>query len=398
MTFTDSPALATPEGEDNVRIEYETATNKAATVNKCRLMILYGVKGEMDRVFLAGNPDEPNVDHWSEFDDPAYIGDTYYSLLGQAGSPIMGYSVQNDKLVTHKRGEENNSNVFVRYGELDDEGFGVFPKVNVLQGEGAVSTRAFASVSGEPMFLSALGVQAMTPNDVTGERYVQRRSYFIDAQLKQAADLSKACAVVFGRFYVLAVGDRLYLLDSEQKEYVSKQPYSTYQYECYYWTGINASAVFVRGGALCFGTEGGKVCRFTGGKTEEVYSDDGVAIPAAWTTPLLNLDRWSRKKTVTGAWVVAQPYGRSGGTINYATDKYYEKPVREFNVDIFSFEDIDFSRFTFNCMDRPNVVATGKKAKKIKLFALKVENGRLNEPFGLQAIEIEYRTGGKVKR
>mgnify|MGYP000776611868 CR=1 FL=1 len=59
------------------------------------------------------------MDYWSEWSDPAYFGDVSYSILGQESSPIMGYSVLADTLVTHKQGEENGRNAFVRKGELD---------------------------------------------------------------------------------------------------------------------------------------------------------------------------------------------------------------------------------------------------------------------------------------
>ena len=172
VTFKTAPGKSPVDGEDNVQITYEVA-DRADTINKCRFCILYGVSGALDRVFAAGSPDEPNVDYWSEWSDPAYFGDVSYSILGQESSPIMGYSVLADTLVTHKQGEENGRNAFVRKGELDSDGFAVFKITNVIQGDGAVATRSFASLNSEPLFLTARGVYALTPSDVTGERYAQ---------------------------------------------------------------------------------------------------------------------------------------------------------------------------------------------------------------------------------
>lgn len=101
----------------------------------------------------------------------------------------------------------------------------------MIQGDGAVATRSFASLNSEPLFLTARGVYALTPSDVTGERYAQERSWYIGAALTREQALEKACATVWGRFYVLAVNGTLYLLDGAQKSYESKNPYSTYQYE-----------------------------------------------------------------------------------------------------------------------------------------------------------------------
>lgn len=399
--FSAAPGKSPVEGEDNVHITYEVA-GKAEEVERCRMSILYGVNGAMDRVFMTGDPENPNLDRWSEWSDPAYIGDTNYGLLGSDASPIVGYSVLNDCLVAHKQGEEHGRNAFVRRGSLDAEGNAQFLITGVVQGEGALAPRSFASVSSEPLFLTKQGVYALTAADITGEKYAQGRSYYIDSALKRETGLEDACAVAWGRFYVLAVGGRLYLLDTSQKVYESKAPQSAYQLEAYYWTGIDARCLWVQDGALRFGTAEGAVREFWPGGQSKHYSDgDGeTAKPVAawWTTPLMNLSTWANLKTVTGVWVVAQPHTRSGGTIWYATDKEYEKAVREYNVDIFDWNDIDFQRWTFNSLDRPMVVNARKKAKKVKLFQVKVVNDRMHEPFGIFAIHINYRIGSKVKR
>ncbi len=320
ITFHTAPGKSPAEGEDNVQITYEVKANHADQINHCRFAILYGVKGAMDRVFMAGSSEEPNVDYWSQWNDPTYFGDTWYGMLGQESSPIVGYSVLSDALVTHKYAEENGRNAFVRKGTLDDDGFAVFPISNVIQGEGAVCPDAFESLSSEPVFLTRRGVYALTPSDITGERYAQERSFFISAALENK-DLSGCCAVRWGRFYVLACNDRLYLLDSAQKSYEGKTPYSNYQYECYYWENVGASSLWVRENTLYFGTKSGEVRAFWQDKLTSHANDDGAAIKARWTTPLMNFGFWDRLKLISGVWVVGQPYTRSGGNIYYATDR-----------------------------------------------------------------------------
>lgn len=94
---------------------------------------------------------------------------------------------------------------------------------------------------------------------------------------------------------------------------------------------------------------------------------------------------------------VGQPYTRSGGNIYYATDREYAKLARGYKVDIFNWDDIDFNRWTFNTLDRPNVVPARKKVNKVKLFQVRVENEEPNELFGLTAIQVNYKRGGLVK-
>lgn len=398
VSFTAAPGKSAVEGEDNVQITYEVA-GKEATINACRFCFLYGVNGALDRVFAAGSPKEPNVDYWSEFNDPAYFGDMWYGILGQEASPIMGYSVIGDSLVTHKAGEENGRNAFVRKGELDKDGFAVFKITNVMQGDGAVARRSFANVNSEPLFLTARGVYALTPSDMTGERYTQNRSWYINGALTQA-NLASASAVVWGRFYALAVpGEkRIYLLDAEQKTYAEKAPQASFQYEGYYFTDIGAECLWTRGKVLCFGTADGRVCELHTADTASSYLDDDKPIKAHWTTPLMNLGTWANLKTVTSVWVVGKPSTRSGGDVYYITNRDYERLGRSYNIDIFDWGDIDFDRFTFNTLDGPVVVPIRKKAKKIQLFQLKIANEREREAFGVLAMQINFKTGGKVKK
>ena len=398
--FSAAPGESPVEGEDNVRITYETAA-KAQLVNACNIAILYGVNSALDRVFMTGDPAYPGTDRWSEWNDPAYIGDINYGVLGSDACPIVGYSVLSGLLVAHKENEENGRNAFVRAGTLDDEGNAQFLITNVVQGEGAVAPGSFASISSEPLFLTKRGVFSLTSADVTGEKYAQNRSFYLNGALQRESRLSEASGLVWGRFYVLAApgSGRLYLLDTERKVYESRAPASSYQLEGYFWTGVNAVKLWQQNGQLRFGTQDGKVCEFwPADGVSGHYNDDGQPVAARWTTPLMNLGVWSNLKTVTGVWVVGQPHARSGGEIYYATDKLYEKLARSYNIDIFDWNDIDFTRWTFNTLDRPAITNARKKAKKVKLFQVRVENARESEPFGIFAIHINYRVGSKVKR
>lgn len=398
--FSAAPGESPVEGEDNVRITYETAA-KAQLVNACNIAILYGVNSALDRVFMTGDPAYPGTDRWSEWNDPAYIGDINYGVLGSDACPIVGYSVLSGLLVAHKENEENGRNAFVRAGTLDDEGNAQFLITNVVQGEGAVAPGSFASISSEPLFLTKRGVFSLTSADVTGEKYAQNRSFYLNGALQRESRLSEASGLVWGRFYVLAApgSGRLYLLDTERKVYESRAPASSYQLEGYFWTGVNAVKLWQQNGQLRFGTQDGKVCEFwPADGVSGHYNDDGRPVAARWTTPLMNLGVWSNLKTVTGVWVVGQPHARSGGEIYYATDKLYEKLARSYNIDVFDWNDIDFTRWTFNTLDRPAITNARKKAKKVKLFQVRVENARESEPFGIFAIHIHYRVGSKVKR
>lgn len=403
VSFSAAPGKPAVEGEDNVRITYEVES-KADTINKMRIGVVYGVNGAMDRLFLAGNPDEPTTDRWSEWNDPAYWPDINSGELGQDGAPIIGYSVLGDRLVTHKKSETEGRNAFVRAGELDEDGDAVFRIVNVIQGEGAIAEKGFQSFGGEPVFLTRDGVFALTPSDLTGERYTQLRSWFLNGGLLREKNLEDACSCVWGRFYCLGINGKIYLLDNEQKSYEQRSPNSGYQYEGYLFTDIPARVLWVnKDGLLSFGTEDGRICELgdptesnTGTDYVSVNDEEGVPVKAWWNTPLMSLGTWSQLKSINNVWIVAVPYRRSSGVVEYATDRKIGKEVRRYTVDIMSFINMQFSRMVFSSIDRGSIFATRKKEKKAKMFQITVKNEE-KEPFGLLAITLQYTIGGKIK-
>ena len=417
VTFAEAPPPSPVTGEDNVRITYEKGSCGKDKINSCTLGILYGQGGAPNRLWLSGSPAEIGVDWCSEFEDPTFFGDLNYTNVGNLNNPVMGYATTGNMLVTFKRNEENNRNVFIRssvYGKENDAW--EFPFVSILEAEDALG--AAGNFDNEPVYLTKNGIYAVALTDgVSGDRYLQNRSYYLQGGLAKEKNLHNAKAITFGRYFGIAVNGKVYLLDKNQKNYEANQPHSAYQYEGYLWTSIPATTLWNRGGTLCFGTAGGELMAFMEKDTPGAYSDNlrenplygtqetpaqpqllGEAIEARWTTPLMELSGYSRYKTVKDVWVVGQPYGRSGGEIYYATDKEYERLVREYTVDIFDFNDIDFNRFTFNTLNRPSIVPTRRKSKKVKLFQVRVENTRQEEAFGILAIVLEYTEGGKIKK
>ena len=57
------------------------------------------------RLFLAGNPDYPNLVHWSDLNNPLYFPENNYAYIGESAYPIAGFGKQDDMLVIFKENE-----------------------------------------------------------------------------------------------------------------------------------------------------------------------------------------------------------------------------------------------------------------------------------------------------
>ena len=395
VTFDTAPADGS--GVDNVVIEFsKTVSGYGDRIKKCTIYASYGFNND-NRVFLSGNPDYPNVDWQSGLDDPTYFPDTGYTKIGSDSSAIMGYLKQGDGLAIIKEQSSQDSEIYLRTAAMTDTTV-YFPVKQGLSGLGAISKYCFANLRDDPLFLTRDGVYALVSTSVTQEKSLQDRSYYVNAQLTREADLSDAVAAVWNGYYVLCVNDTCYVADRRQQ--TGKSQTEQYSYEWYYWTNIPAVVLMETNGELYFGTSDGKVCKFNSDlNIGSQYNDDGAAIVARWSTKAEDFGHITRKKTLTkkGCGVMIKPYARSSVKVYVATDWFQKTLVQSGNMDLFDFGDIDFSRFTFNTLDTPQVVALNSKVKKFIVIQLILENDEINEGFGVYGIQVQYAIGNYVK-
>ena len=275
ITFSNVPPAPVVSGEDNVFITAsKTNEEYKANINKALVCTLYGSNGGRDRIFCAR---DNNKDFYCEFNDPLFWGDLSYTNLGSDSSKIMGYSIVSDKLVTHLDYADDDTTAILRESFVI-ENKTQFRLAGSYQGNGAISKHAFGVLATEPMYPTVDGISAVTPADYTTERSAQIRSYYINRTLKKQ-DLSTSYGCIYNDFYMLAVGQYIFALDSLQVSTTRDMPYSTRQYEGYMMDKINARILWEHNGILYFGTENGSVDEFfTDYNLLSSYNEEGRKI------------------------------------------------------------------------------------------------------------------------
>ena len=399
ITFKNAPGVSPAGYTDNVHI---TASRDwgdyKSRINYCTVSILYGVNGSANQLFLTGNYKFINYDWHSEVNNPLYFADIWYDTIGQDSSSIIGYSIVSDYLAAHKDEGEDGRNIILRRGTLGSDNDISFPVVNSIQGQGAIGKRNFAYLN-ENLFVTKLGVYAITAQDITGEKYTQSRSFYIDKAL-QEEDLENSFALVYRDYYVLAVpSGRLYFLDGLQKTYEKNAPLSSFQYECYYAEGIDARVLYRENDTLCFGTANGELMEFyIDAEDPASYNDNGKAIAARWDMPDISGKLFYKNKTfrymsvrlasaiATGFELWAQSRG--------LWRKYYDASAR---ARYWDFSYIDFSLINFSSDSTPRTIGSKVKIKKVDKARFSIRNEKLNEPFGIYNVAFEYTQSGNYK-
>lgn len=274
------------ENRDNIFVTFEhSVEGYIDRIANCNFGVLFGVSGNTDRLFLAGNAEYPNIDFHSEADDYTYFGDLNTSSMGSDSVPISGYGRLSDStLVVYKSETSQEASIFYRTGtykeSYDSSGNldsirGVFPTSAGSIGEGVISRYACANFAGDNIILSRNGVFGivLADNVATTERYTRERSRSINEKLKTHADLSEAVGIVYQNRYYLAVDNVVYIADSRYKYTSNDDIDNSYNYEWWYWDNCPVRVWASIDNVLYFGSADGQICVFDNEYTDRTYQD-----------------------------------------------------------------------------------------------------------------------------
>ncbi len=403
IKVTTAPATAVA-GQDNVKITFEAVNTKTGLfvqsredLLKANLVKAYGYENT-DRLFVV--TDDKTI-RYSDVNKPTYFPDDGYLMVSHKGK-IQGLHRYQRNLVAVTDDSEIESTVFFISGREygGDTFFGVTPATS---GTGAIAPRSFDTLIDEPLFLSRNGIYAISNTSTESRTVIRNRSFYIDRKLKEEENLHNAVSVVWNNYYILCINGHCYVLDGRNTS-SEKGNNTNYVYESYYWENVPAKHLCEYQGDLYFVTEDGKLCKFNSdlkdlskfsdGGVLEVMSDgtkvikDGKAICCRWST-VLDDDGYAHYfKTMNkkGSMFTAVPYEHSSVRVSYSKDGETPIVIGTAYLDIMTWANIDFSRFSFNSNIHIQDVYFKKKLKKYKRLQLIFENDTNNEPFGLVSI------------
>lgn len=275
---------STGEGKEcNVTITFEAYyedKDRFDSVRKCRFGTVFGAYGNSDRLFLSGNPDIPNVDFYSLFDDFTQFTEASRTVMGSANVPITGYMRLSDSVLATLKADNTVEPTIYYRSATERENSEGHTEVNFTRwaggiNEGCVNPHTVVNLAGDDIFVSPNGVYGVVQiqNTSKNDRYIRQRDMLISAELRKR-DLTDAVSFVYGNRYYLSLGNgECYVADPRYKNYLSEDIDGSFNYEWWKWTNVPARVFANVDGELWFGTDSGLLCRFDGEYSDRTYVD-----------------------------------------------------------------------------------------------------------------------------
>ena len=150
--------------------------------------------------------------------------------------------------------------------------------------------------------------------------------------------------------------------------------------------------MWVENGTLYFGSPGGQIRAFyTDSEQLTSYNDDGQAIYACWRMPDQQGKNFYRNKTFSRFSVELSSAVATSVSAWARVEGLWELLFEDdTSARYFDWSNIDWEKWTWSCDDTPRTIGQKIRIKKVDKAGFRVENGALNEPFGLEAISIEF--------
>lgn len=230
-------------------ISCKTDTSLQQKIAKMTSSIWFGGTdgGGGTRLFLCGNPDEPNLVHWSDLNNPLYFPENNYAYVGDSAQKVTGFAKQSDMLVIFKPRETyyttyvtgNNYSVNdVISGAIVDVTTvsATFPIYQIHSTIGCDLSDTIQLCSNKLIWANTdKKVYTLATTYTYSEKNIYTVSEMIERKFKDL-DFSTAFALDYSSHYLLFVGKKVFILDysTNSVKYVSSYAKDTSAKSCWY--------------------------------------------------------------------------------------------------------------------------------------------------------------------
>ena len=382
VTIVPTPS----QGLDNVEITWlKSNLSNRNFIKKMKFGTIFG--GDVDtRVFLYGNPDEPNRIRYSGVTEDGIPSVEYFPTFNQLDVGAKNYSVtdltrQYDRLLVTTNKPEA---YYLTLGTLQidenrvESSVQTFPlnetHGNIAMGQGRV-------LNNDPVTIEDGAIIKWKSTNVRDERNMSDISQKIKLDLI-GRNLKNVKTLDYQKEnqYWVVDGDRIYI----------------YNYVNDTFSRITTAHVLNNitelDGNVYATTEQGKIVKFG----EQFADYDGFVINAKWEMDFYDFETPYLRKTMRKIWVLMQPQAKASAEIGYITNKNESPTKKRIEYSLTFFDDVDFSDFSFQVSNNPQPFRLKLKAKKFTNLKITIDNKERTD-CTILALSLRVETGGESK-
>lgn len=381
VTFVSAPA----NGVNNVEVAWtKTEPENRGLVTKCRY---YGGQ-YYARFWIYGNPEHKNTRYCSGVTMAGVSDPTYWPMYTDSDvgeHEITAITTQYDKQLIWTAGDSSGASAWYSTSETYiDPNSGImstlFPVFPINAKVGNMAPGQVQIILNNPITIWK-GVYQWVSTYVMNEKNAEWISKRIQRDL-DPLDLSKAITWDWDDkgLYFLAVGQRIWVYN--------------YRVDAWYILDLphEPTCFMTEDKKLLFGTTTGQIMRFS----EDIPTYDGEIIESDWHMGFYHFGTEWQRKFIQRVFVSIQPLVASHVDVTFQTDLRDVNEVVTARYRLSSFDDWDFSTFSFATNYSPQPFKFKIRAKKIDYFKLKLSNKGTDGAIVL-SITLPVRTGGEVK-
>ncbi len=205
------------------------------------------------RLFLGNNSSEKNLVVWSALNNPLYFSENCYFYVGETDSAVTAFEKQADMLVIFKKSEiyyaKYQTNTEITAADLMNQtvidyaaNSVAFPLTLIHSSIGCDCPDTIRLCRNRLVWTTSQGrIYTLVSNNEYSERNVFEIGEMIYKKLKgKSSALKKACSAEWEGYYILLMGEEMFLLDYNSYGYqyissYSKADDANSRIPCYYW-------------------------------------------------------------------------------------------------------------------------------------------------------------------
>ena len=358
------------------------------------------------RLFLCGNNEEKALVMWSGRDNPLYFPENSQYYVGDESGAVTGFGKQSNLLVIFKNHETwctqytRNTDItaenLIKQNVVDYTASSVyFPLTQINASVGCAYPDTVALCRNRLVWLSGEGKVCTL---VTENQYNERNIYCVSEMVKPKlmGENGTPYAVDWADHYVLAFGNRIYLMDYNSYGYqyiasYSKAEDANAKIPWYYWeTPENAtqSILTASNGQMRVAYVNNNTalgCSFNENRNEDVLqSGETNKINCHFTTKLFDFDHPANKKNIQIVNLLLGNDGREDIKVEFVTDKGAEEQRIELEEGVTNLRSAGYitNKSVFPCI------------RAIRVFGVRVSTRGMLAVDGLQ---FNYKLLGGIR-